>query len=128
MRRCTGWLSRDRKIPSSWECPQNNARRGEIDGRPRLATSVPSKAPVKVLSEEAVLTYILAGSGVKGSLHSGTIRRGPGRTLEVFDAQGQRFDYLSGNRVRSWSVVDAQGKPMEDWSDILPQDRPLFFL
>jgi hypothetical protein len=74
-----------------------------------------------LLSERAVLVYILKESGVRGHLTSGRIERHAG-TLEVFDARGDRLDYLSGKRIRSWCVVDARGQPMDGWQEILPGD------
>lgn len=89
-----------------------------------LAPDLPRKTAVTVLSDEAVLVYILAGSGVRGHLTSGGIERGPGGTINVYDARGRRFDYLSGKRLRSWCVVDAIGKPIDGWQEILPEDLP----
>jgi hypothetical protein len=77
-----------------------------------------------VLSDEAMLVYILAESGVRGQLNSGRIQRGDSGKLDVFDAGGQRFEYLSGGRIRSWWVVDANGQPIEGWQDIRPEDLP----
>jgi hypothetical protein len=75
-----------------------------------------------VLSERAVLLYILAESGVRGHLTSGRIELDPFGELDVFDAQGDRFEYLSGSRLRSWCVVGLEGNPMDGWQKILPQD------
>lgn len=77
-----------------------------------------------VLSDDAVLVYILAETGVRGHLTAGRIERRPDGTLDVYDARGKRFDYLSGNRLRSWCVVDATGKPIDGWREILPKDLP----
>jgi hypothetical protein len=76
-----------------------------------------------VLSDEAVLVYILAESGVKGHLTSGRIERNPAGTLTVFDARGERFEYLTGDRLRSWCVFGREGKPIDGWQEILPGDR-----
>ena len=76
-----------------------------------------------VLSESAVLVYILKESGVRGHLTSGRIERRPG-AFDVFDARGYRIDYLSGKRIRSWCVVDAHGQPVDGWREILPEDLP----
>ena len=75
-----------------------------------------------VLSDEAVFVYILAESGVKGHLTSGRIERNPTGKLMVFDAHGERFEYLTGDRLRSWCVLGPEGKPMDGWQAILPQD------
>lgn len=90
-----------------------------------MAASLPTKAAVR-LSDDAVLVYVLAESGVRGRLNSGSIERGSGGTIEVFDVFGKRFDYISGNRLRSWCVMDAQGKTLDGWREILPQDLPKF--
>lgn len=74
------------------------------------------------LSDEAVLVYILAGSGVRGRLTSGTIQRDSSGNLGVFDARGERFDYLSGEKLRSWCVLGPQGDPVDGWQQILPED------
>ncbi len=75
------------------------------------------------LSDNAVLVYILKESGVRGRLTSGKIER-RGGSIDVFDAQGARVDYLSGKRIRSWCVVDAKGEPLNGWREILPEDLP----
>ena len=79
---------------------------------------------VAVLSEEAALVYILAESGVRGRLTSGRIERGPDGTLDVFDARGNRIDYISGSRLRSWCVVGPDGNSIDGWREILPEDLP----
>jgi hypothetical protein len=75
------------------------------------------------LSDNTVLVYVLKGSGVRGHLTSGRIER-RAEALDVFDAQGERVDYLSGRRIRSWCVVDARGQPVDGWREILPEDVP----
>ena len=77
-----------------------------------------------VLSEKAVLIYILAESGVRGRLTSGRVERTGAGTLDVYDTWGNRIDYLSGNKLRSWCVVGAGGKPIDGWREILPEDVP----
>jgi hypothetical protein len=81
-----------------------------------------------VLSDEAVLVYILAESGVRGRLTSGRIERGPRGTLDVFDAHGERFEYLSGHRLKSWCVVGQEEKPIDGWREVLPEDEGHFNL
>jgi hypothetical protein len=73
------------------------------------------------LSDSAVLVYILRESGVRGRLTAGRIERREA-ALEVFDARGERVDYLSGTRIRSWCVVDARGEAVDGWREILPED------
>jgi hypothetical protein len=75
-----------------------------------------------VLSHDAVLVYILAESGVKGHLTSGRIERDSAGKLNVFDSRGDRFEYLSGARLRSWCVLGPEGKTIDGWQKILPQD------
>jgi hypothetical protein len=82
---------------------------------------------VTVLSFDAVFIYILAETGVRGHLTSGRVQRGPDGTVELFDVYGRRFDYLSGNKLRSWCVVDAAGRPLDGWREILPEDLPRIF-
>jgi hypothetical protein len=79
------------------------------------------------LSPEVVLVYVLAESGVSGHLSSGRIERRPCGSLDVFDARGERFDYLSGNRLRSWCVIGPEGEPLDGWREILPEDLPKIF-
>ncbi|MGP0075799.1 MAG: hypothetical protein ACLPWF_28115 [Bryobacteraceae bacterium] len=79
---------------------------------------------VAVLSQEAALVYILAESGVRGHLTSGRIERNSDGTLDVFDAWGNRIDYVSGNRLRSWCVIGPDGNPIDGWREILPEDLP----
>jgi len=58
---------------------------------------------------------------------SGRIERSPDGGLEVFDAQGERIDYLSGHRIRSWCVVDALGRSIDGWREIRAEDLPKLF-
>ena len=75
-----------------------------------------------VLSEDVFLVYVLAESGVRGHLTCGRIERQSSGKLTVFDVRGDRFEYLSGERIRSWCVVGPDGKPVDGWSEILPED------
>jgi hypothetical protein len=77
-----------------------------------------------VLSESAVLVYILAESGVRGRLSAGRIERRSDATLDVFDTRGSRIDYLSGAKFRSWWVIDSHGRPVQGWTNVLPGDLP----
>jgi len=80
-----------------------------------------------ILSESAVLVYVLKTSGVRGHLMSGRIeRRGPG-ALDVFNARGDPLEYLSGKRIRSWCIVDARGQALDGWQEILQEDLPKIF-
>jgi hypothetical protein len=75
-----------------------------------------------VLSEDVFLVYVLADSGVRGRLTSGRIERQSSGKLTVFDLRGEQFEYLSGERIRSWCVVGPDGKPVDGWNQILPED------
>jgi len=92
-----------------------------------LVSEVHAKQALMVLSESAVLVYVLAESGVRGHLTSGRIERGSPGTLDIFDARGSRIDYLSGVRLRSWCVIDSQGQPVDGWREVLPEDLPRIF-
>ena len=80
-----------------------------------------------VLSAEVALVYILAATGVRGQLTSGRIERNPSGRLDVFDARGEWFEYLSGERLRSWCVVGPDCQPMDGWREILPKDLLTIF-
>jgi len=80
-----------------------------------------------VLSDDMSLVYVLAESGVRGHLTSGHIERNSSGALDVFNAWGERFEYLSGERLRSWCVVGPEGKPMNGWREILLEDLPKIF-
>jgi hypothetical protein len=80
-----------------------------------------------VLSDDVYLVYVLAESGVRGKLSSGRIERNSTGGLDILDARGERFDYLSGDRLRSWCVIGTEGRPIEGWGEILPQDLPKIF-
>jgi len=82
---------------------------------------------VTALSSERILVYVLASSGVRGKLTTGRIERNADEGLDVFDAQGDRIDYLSGGRIRSWCVVDVLGKRVDGYGEILPEDLPKIF-
>lgn len=77
-----------------------------------------------VLSPDVFLVYVLAESGVTGHLTSGRIERNASGTLTVFDAHGYPFNYLSAGRLRSWCVVGPNGRPIDGWREILPEDLP----
>jgi hypothetical protein len=80
-----------------------------------------------VLSEKVVLVYILAESGVRGRLTAGRVERDPSGRISVFDARGEGFEYLSGERLRSWCLIGAEGQPVEGWREIQPEDLPRMF-
>jgi hypothetical protein len=75
-----------------------------------------------VLSDEVCLVYVLAETGVRGKLTSGRIERDPSGALVIFDAHGERFEYLSGSKLQSWCVVGPNGEPVDGWREILAED------
>jgi hypothetical protein len=77
-----------------------------------------------VLSNQTALVYILAESGCRGQLTSGRIERDASGAVNVFDGRGDRFEYLSGQRLRSWCVLAPDGMPLHGWREILPEDLP----
>jgi len=83
-------------------------------------------ADVIVLSDETVFVYILAGSGCRGQLSAGRIERDASGTVQVFDGRGDRFEYLSRERLRSWCVQGLDGMPVDGWREILSEDLPRF--
>ena len=74
------------------------------------------------ISPETSLIYVRQESGCHGQLTGGTIERiGPNK-IKVYDAYGALFEYLSGDALRSWCVIDVHGMPIEEWSFVLPED------
>jgi hypothetical protein len=78
--------------------------------------------PTIVLSAEISLVYVLHSSGCHGRLTGGRIERVGATGLRVYNAYDSLFEYLSGNALRSWCVIDLHGKPMAGWNAVLPQD------
>jgi hypothetical protein len=77
-----------------------------------------------ILSPELFLVYILRQSGCSGQLTAGTVQRSGPCRLNVFDEHGKPFDYVSGDALRTWCVIDPAGKPVEGWSEIMAGDLP----
>lgn len=77
--------------------------------------------PSYPLSIEAPLSYVLRLSGCHGRITTGRIERSV-EGLNVYDAQGSLFEYLCGNALRSWCVIDPMGVPVSGWSHIEPED------
>jgi hypothetical protein len=80
-----------------------------------------------VLSDEVCVVYVLAETGVRGKLTSGRVERNTSGELDVFDPQGNKFEYLSRGRLRSWCVVGPNGEPVDGWRNILAEDLPKIF-
>jgi hypothetical protein len=66
-----------------------------------------------LLSAELVLVYILEDSRVSGRLTAGRIESDASGKLVVFDKPGERFEYLSADRLGSWCVIDGMGEPVD---------------
>lgn len=77
------------------------------------------------LSNDFILLFVL-DSGCLGRLTSGHIQRDCEGCLRIFDQFGDLKEYISGEKLRSWAVQDANGRLWGDWSSILPADGPLF--
>jgi hypothetical protein len=77
------------------------------------------------LSEETYLVYVLRESGCHGRLTAGRIERIGTDQLNIYDQYGTLFEYLSGNALRTWSVIKANSLPLEDWSVVRPEDVDL---
>jgi hypothetical protein len=75
-----------------------------------------------LLADGVSLVYVLAESGCRGQLTSGRIERDPSGRLDVFDARGKWFQYISGERLRSWCVLGPDGKPIDGWLQIRQED------
>jgi hypothetical protein len=73
------------------------------------------------LSIDCVLLYVLRGSGVLGRLTSGRIECHEGEGIRVYDRFDCLNDYVSGARLRSWSVF-CSGCPIPEWSHVMPED------
>ena len=73
------------------------------------------------LSSTCVLYYALRESGVRGYLTEGRVELHERDGLIVYDRFGTLNEYLSGARLRSWSVI-RDGVPVPGWSHIMPED------
>jgi len=76
------------------------------------------------LSYDTVLVFVLR-SGCVGRLASGRIERNESMGLNVYSPYPSTVnEYISGDNLRSWCVVGADGKHIGAWFSILPEDRP----
>ena len=73
------------------------------------------------LSSNCVLFYILSSSGVRGHINEGKVELHERDGLVVYDRFGALIEYLSRERLRSWSVI-RDGIPVPGWSHIMPED------
>lgn len=78
------------------------------------------------LSDEMTLAYVLEQSGCAGHLSIGRIERAGPDQLKIYDSAGKLFEYVSGDRLRSWCVLGPDGHPFDGWSQIHPQDAQRF--
>jgi hypothetical protein len=68
--------------------------------------------------------FVLRRSGCVGRLSSGRIERTDSSGLRVYNTHGLLNEYISGDNLRSWCVLDFTGRLVEGWSDVQPEDRP----
>jgi len=73
------------------------------------------------LSSNCILYYALRESGVRGHLTEGKVSLHERDGLIVYDRFGTLNEYLSGERLRSWTVI-RDGVPVPGWSHIMPED------
>ena len=73
-----------------------------------------------VLSCGCVLLYVLH-SGVRGRVTSGKAELDEREGVIVYDRFGTLNEYISGDRLRSWTVI-RDGTPVPGWSHIMPED------
>ncbi|HEX4134491.1 MAG TPA: hypothetical protein VHY84_07780 [Bryobacteraceae bacterium] len=73
------------------------------------------------LSNNCSLFYVLRESGVRGHATEGKVELHERDGLIVYDRFGMRNEYLSVERLRSWSVI-RDGIPVPGWSHIMPED------
>ena len=73
------------------------------------------------LSSNCILFYVLRESGVGGHLTEGKLALHERDGLVVYDKFGTLNEYISRDRLRSWSVI-CDGVPVLGWSHIMPED------
>ena len=75
-----------------------------------------------LLSPEASLVYILQRSGCRGRLCSGRVQWFEDGHIHVYDERGVPLDYISGEALRTWCVIDSFDAPINGWHHITPED------
>ncbi|HEY6306442.1 MAG TPA: hypothetical protein VIY49_02215 [Bryobacteraceae bacterium] len=75
------------------------------------------------LSFECVLIYVLRHSGCAGRLQQGSVERYGSAELNVYDSRGRFMEYISGSKMRSWCLFQANDAPIKGWCYIHPEDR-----
>jgi hypothetical protein len=73
------------------------------------------------LSSNCILYYARRESGVRGRATEGRVMLDERNGLMIYDRFGTLNEYLSGERLRSWTVI-RDGVPVPGWSHIMPED------
>lgn len=73
------------------------------------------------LSNNGILFYALCESIVRRRAREGKVELHERDGVIVYDRFGMRNEYLSGERLRNWSVI-RNGVPVPEWSYIMPED------
>jgi hypothetical protein len=78
-----------------------------------------------LLSDNAVLVFVLRRSGCVGQLKSGRVERLGKTELEVYTGYDAAVnDYISGGNLRSWGVLGLDGELLPGWHEITVEDVP----
>jgi len=76
-----------------------------------------------LLSDTAMLVFVLRRSGCVGRLTSGRIERvGPNKINVYTNPGGTINEYISGSNLRSWCVLGPDRNPLPGWQQIGPED------
>jgi hypothetical protein len=86
-----------------------------------------AKTPSLQLSDDLAMVYIMRDSTCMGRFTSGHVERTGPRGLRVYDRNGVFLEYFSGPRLRSWCVFGPEGRQVEAWSEVTPEDSPRIF-
>ena len=78
--------------------------------------------PSLILSIELFLVYVLRASGCHGRMTAGRLERIGPKSINTFDEHGTWLEYFSGDRLRSWCVLNERGMPHEDWKAMQLED------
>jgi hypothetical protein len=73
-----------------------------------------------VLSDDCVLLYVLQ-NGVRGRVTSGRAELDELQGVIVYDRFGTLNEYISGDRLRSWTVI-RNGISVPRWNHVMPED------
>lgn len=94
--------------PKAWRTELANCKASGAD-----ITSVQPSQTI-TLSDETTLADVLEQSGCVGHLSIGRIERAGPDQLKVYDSYGELFEYVSGDRLRSWAYWDLMNSPSTD--------------